>query len=390
MAEAGHDVLLVEKKRFPREKTCGDGLTPRSVKQLEDIGLADQLAGHHRFGGLRSIAFGRTLELEWPDVPGMPRHGYVVTRHDLDAMVAERAEKAGATVWQESEAVTPVMEAGLVRGAVVKRKAEGTTEEVRARYVVVADGSLSRFGRAIGTHRDRAYPQGMAIRGYFTSPRHDEPWIESHLDIRDANGNVLPGYGWIFPVGDGRVNVGIGLLSTFNQWKSVNTTRLMEAFVDWAPKSWDIRPGTACSVPVGGRLPMGLSVGPRVGPTWLVVGDAGGAINPFNGEGIAYAYETGRYAADALDVALRTRDGMALRTYEQRLTAEYDLYYRVARAFVRIIGRPELMRVLVSTGMRSRTLMEWVLRIMANLLRPDELGPAEAAYKAVATLARVA
>ncbi|HEX4979195.1 MAG TPA: geranylgeranyl reductase family protein [Acidimicrobiales bacterium] len=390
LAEAGHDVVLVEKKRFPREKTCGDGLTPRAVKQLEDIGLADALTRHHRFGGLRSMAFGKTLEMSWPSHPDFPDHGYVVTRHDLDAMVAERAEKAGAVVLQECEAVAPVSSAGLVRGAQVKRKAEGRTDEIRARYVVVADGANSRFGRALGTSRNRDFPLGMAIRGYFTSPRHDEPWIESHLDIRDKQGNVLPGYGWIFPVGDGRVNVGIGLLSTFNQWKAVNTTHLMEAFVDYAPASWEISPETSCGPPTGGRLPMSFSVGPRVGPTWLVTGDAAAAINPFNGEGIAYAYETGRIAAEVLDEALRTGDGLALQQYERRLDDTYGLYYKVARVFVKIIGRPEIMRALVSTGMHSRTLMEWVLRIMANLLRPDELGPAEAAYRAVATLARVA
>jgi flavin-dependent dehydrogenase len=121
-----------------------------------------------------------------------------------------------------------------------------------------------------------------------------------------------------------------------------------------------------------------------------VVGDAGGSINPFNGEGIAYAYETGRMAADAVHDALISGDGLALTRYEVRLQEEYALYYKVARAFVRIIGRPELMRALVGTGMRSRTLMEWVLRIMANLLRPDEMGAAEAAYKAVAAIAKLA
>jgi geranylgeranyl reductase family protein len=389
LAEAGHDVLLLEKKRYPREKTCGDGLTPRSVKQLEDMGLAEQLADHHRFEGLRSIAFGHTLELQWPEAGDMPRYGYVVTRKDLDHMVAERAVKAGATLWQEAEAVAPVVAGGLVRGASVKRKETGTVEDVSARFVVVADGANSRFGRALGTSRDRSYPLGMAIRGYFVSPRHDEPWIESHLDIRDKTGNVLPGYGWIFPVGDGRVNVGVGLLSTFNQWKAVNTTHLMEAFVAQTPESWEIRPDTSCGPPTGGRLPMGLSVGPHAGPTYLVTGDAGGAINPFNGEGIAYAYETGRIAADVLDRALVTGDGLVLQEYGARLQAEYGLYYKVARAFVKIIGHPELMKALVSTGMRSRTLMEWVLRIMANLLRPDELGPAEAAYRAVAAIARI-
>ena len=383
LAEAGHDVLVVEKKRYPRVKTCGDGLTPRAVKQLEDMGLAGTLAGHHRFTGLRSVAFGKTLELEWPETPGFPRHGYVITRHDLDQLVAERAEKSGATVWQATEAVAPVVEDGRVVGAALKRG--GETEEVRARQVIVADGALSRFGRALGTSRNRAYPVGMAIRGYFDSPRHDEPWIESHLDVRDAQGKVLPGYGWIFPLGDGRVNVGVGLLSTFRNWKDVNTSKLMDAFVHHAPASWGIRPETSCGPPTGGKLPMGLSVGPRSGPGWLVIGDAGGLINPFNGEGIAYAYETGRFAAEAL---LGAGDGAA--AYEARIAAEYGLYFKVARAFVKVIGRPTLMRALVDTGMRSRSIMEWVLRIMANLLRPDELGPAEAAYKALAAIARVA
>ena len=389
LATAGHDVVMVERKRYPREKTCGDGLTPRSVRQLEDMGLGEELAGAgHRFSGLRSHGFGRTLELTWPDHPSLPDYGYVITRKDLDALVAERATKAGATVWEGTEAVEPIDELGLIRGAVVNSKDEGRPVTVRARYTVVADGANSRFGRSLGTNRNRAYPLGMAIRGYWTSPRHDEPWIDSWLDIRDKAGNILPGYGWIFPVGDGRINVGVGLLSTFNQWKAVNTTHLLQEFAEFAPKSWDIRPETSCGPVTGGRLPMGMSVGPRSGPTWLVTGDAGGTINPFNGEGIAYAYESGRFAADAVSAALSSGDGMALQSYERRLQAEYGLYYKVARAFVRVIGRPELMRVLVTTGMRSRSLMEWALRIMANVLRPDELGPAEAAYKALAALTR--
>jgi len=390
LAEAGHEVLVVEKKRFPREKTCGDGLTPRSVRQLEDIGLGDELSQHHRFEGLRSIAFGKTLELKWPEHPDYPGYGYIVTRHDLDEMVAARAEKAGAAVWQETEALEPLLENGLVRGARVKGKESGKTIDVKARYVVIADGANSRFGRSLGTSRDRNYPLGMAIRGYFTSPRSKETMIESHLDLRDREGNVLPGYGWIFPVGDDRINVGVGLLSTFNQWKTVNTSHLMDAFVQTAPASWGISAETACGPPTGGKLPMAFSVEPNVGPTFLVIGDASGAINPFNGEGIAYAYETGRLAAKHLDEALVTNDGLALQRYRTELDATYGLYYKVARLFVKVIGRPEIMRALVGTGMHSRTLMDWVLRIMSNMLRPDELGPAEAAYKAVAAIVRVA
>src|ERR1700686_1902631 len=106
----------------------------------------------------------------------------------------------------------------------------------------------------------------MAIRGYFTSPFHDEPWIESHLDIRDRDGNHLPGYGGIFPVGDGTVNVGVGLLSTFAGWKHVNTTHLMEAFCETAPGRGGPSREPATGAPAGAPLPTGGSVQPRVGP----------------------------------------------------------------------------------------------------------------------------
>jgi flavin-dependent dehydrogenase len=230
----------------------------------------------------------------------------------------------------------------------------------------------------------------MALRGYYTSPGHDQTFIESHLDIRDSNGKVVPGYGWIFPLGDGRVNVGVGLLSTDQRWKGVNTSTLMEHFVAYAPKEWELSPSTCLGPPTGGKLPMGLAVGPRVGATTLVVGDAGGTINPFNGEGIAYGYETGRLAAASLGEALLGGGSEALDRYESRLEDAYGLYYRVARAFIRVISRPELMALCVGTGMHSESLMSWILRIMSNLLRPDETGPAEAAYRALAMIARLA
>ena len=390
LAEAGHDVVVVERKSFPRDKTCGDGLTPRAVRQLADMGLEDQVAAaSHRFGGLRAVAHGVTLELAWPDHPEFPAHGYVVRRRHLDQLVAEHAGKAGATLWTGTEALGPVLDRGLVAGAVVRRGKGAQPEEVRSRYVVVADGANSRFGRALGTSRNRRYPQGMAIRGYWRSPLHDDPWIESVLDVRDRDGASLPGYGWIFPLGDGTVNVGIGLLSTFRDWKKVNTSHLMAEFAATAPARWGISPDTLVGQPTGGRLPMAGSVGPKAGPTWLAVGDAAGSVNPFNGEGIDYAYETGRMAASVLDEALTSGDGLALQRYPELLQREFGLYFKVARGFAAVIGRPALMRELTRVGMHSRSLMEWVLRIMANLLRPDELGPAEAAYKAAAALARL-
>lgn len=388
LARAGHHVTCVERKTFPRDKTCGDGLTPRAVKQLTDMGLYDALTPYHRYTGLRAVAHGVTLELEWPRHPIYPDHGFVVRRRDLDQLVFAHATEAGAHGHQGTEAVAPIIRNGLVCGAVVKDKATGTTREISARYVVVADGANSRFGRALGTARNRQYPQGMAIRTYYESPLHDEPWIESALDVRDRSGNSLPGYGWIFPVGDGTINVGIGLLSTFRDWRSVNTSHLMTEWAATAPAYWGIDPDRPVAPPTGGRIPMAGSVNPKVGPTWAVVGDAAGSVNPFNGEGIDYAYETGRLVADLLDEALRSGDGMALQRYPHLLEEEYGLYFKVARLFAKLIGQPVLMRELTRVGIRSRSLMDWVLRIMANLLQPDEIGPAEAAYKAAAAIVK--
>jgi menaquinone-9 beta-reductase len=400
LARAGYDVCVLERKTFPRDKTCGDGLTPRAVHQLREMGLEEAIAtAHHRHDGLRAIGHGITLELEWPDHPTFPPYGYVVRRRDLDGMVAEHARAAGATLRTGVEAVRPLLRDGLVTGAVVADKGAGKagapgsarppTEEIQARYVVVADGSLSRFGRALGTARNKAYPQGMAIRGYFESPRSTDPWIESALDVHDRDGRSLPGYGWVFPLGDGTVNVGIGLLSTYKGYRDVNTSHLMREWAATAPEHWGLDPEAMLAPATGGRLPMAGSVDPKVGPNWVVIGDAAGSINPFNGEGIDYAYETARLAAGLLDESLTEGSAMPLQRYPALLDAEYGLYFKVARMFAQIVGHPTLVREMTRIGMHSRTLMEWVLRIMANLLREDELGPAEAAYRAVARIARL-
>ena len=212
----GHDVLVVEKKTFPREKTCGDGLTPRAVRQLHDMGLAERLTDFHRFDGLRALAHGITLELEWPEHPDLPSYGYVVRRRDLDQMVADNAVKAGATVWQGTEATAPILERGLVRGA-----SASTDEEVRGevrgrrrrRQLPLRSGP--RHGATIGRIR-RAWRSAATARARSTPTRGSS----RALDVKDRNGNTLPGYGWIFPVGDGTVNVGVGLLSTFRDFKA--------------------------------------------------------------------------------------------------------------------------------------------------------------------------
>lgn len=388
-ARLGLDTVVVEKARFPRDKVCGDGLTPRAVLQLQEMGLGDWLATHHPNDGLRTHAHGMTLELPWPDHSRFPARGYVVRRTELDEVVARHAVSVGARLFDATEATAALLSDGLVNGAVVVDKESGDRREIRAKYTVLAEGANARIGRALGATRDKSYPMGLAIRGYYPSPMHADRWIESALDVRDRNGNAMPGYGWIFPLGDGTVNVGIGLLSTFRDYRSANTNHMMDEWVRTAPARWGLDPDAALGPPKGGRLPMAGSVSPKVGPNWVSVGDAAGFINPFNGEGIDYAYETGRLAAELIAEAIGTGDGLALARYPNLLDDEYGLYFKVARLFITLMGNPALLRELTRVGMHSKTLMEWVLAIMANLLEPEEVGPAEAVYRTVSAMARV-
>jgi flavin-dependent dehydrogenase len=275
----------------------------------------------------------------------------------------------------------PIVDGGRLVGV------QAGEERLTPRAVIVADGSLSRFGRTLGTSRRRDYPIGMALRGYYSSPRSNDRFMESQLDIRDETGAQMPGYGWIFPLGDGEVNVGVGLLSTFARWKQTNTTRMMDTYVRTAPEYWHLEGPNA--KPMGGKLAMGLSVGPLVGPNWVVAGDAAGMINPWNGEGIAYAYETGRRAARHVHEAIAADDLSLLQRYPRELQNEYGLYYRMARIFVRAIGKPRVMWALTHAGLRSRPLMEWVLKVMANLLDESERGVGELAYATLERMVRL-
>lgn len=364
LATRGHSVLVCEKKSFPREKTCGDGLTPRAVKQLEAMGLADELGTWERVRGLRVHAAGRTLELPFPELDDFCNYGLVKPRKDLDQIVLDNAERAGAKVLYETQVKEPIFDGGVLRGVIAKRN--GEPEEIRAKWVVCAEGAATKFARALGRVRNLDYPMGFAIRQYFSSPLEHSGWFEAYLDVRSGP-DALPGYGWVFPVGDGTVNAGVGLLSTFGGWRDVNLHDLQSNFIANLPSDTGVSPETACSRPRAGRLFMGQSVWPPHGPGFILVGDAAGMINPCNGEGIAYGYETGRIGARHIDEALRDGSGPSLDGYTAELETTYGAYYRLGRRFVRMIGHPELMEKLVAMGMRSKRVMSFALTMMANL-----------------------
>jgi geranylgeranyl reductase family protein len=388
LARDGHSVLLVEKKEFPRDKTCGDGLTPRAIFQLQEMGFDFSAQEFHKITGLRSYAGDHLmLEMNWPDHTRFPNWGGIIRRRDLDRQVAGLAAGQGVTIREKTEA-RPVVVDG--RMDAVELETNGEVERVDPRVVVIADGSLNRFGRDLGTTRRKDYPMGLAARGYYSSPRSQDGFMESQLDIRDETGASMPGYGWIFPLGDGTVNVGVGLLSTFKRWKHVNTTKMMRDYVRVAPGYWELGEAARLSDPTGGKLTMSFAKGPLVGRNWVMVGDAAGAINPWNGEGISYAYETGRIASRYVGQALAADDLGLLHRYPDHLADEYGLYYKMARVFVKAIGNPAVMRTLAHTGLRNRPLMEWTLKVMSNLLDENDRNLGERAYDLLATAVKAA
>ncbi|MDQ4026682.1 MAG: geranylgeranyl reductase family protein [Actinomycetota bacterium] len=364
LATRGHSVLVCEKKDFPREKTCGDGLTPRAVRELERMGLGHELSAWERVKGLRVHAAGRTLELAFPQLEAWCDYGLVKPRKDLDRIVLNNAEAAGAKVLYSTQVKEPAYDRGVAVGFTAQR--DGEKEEIRAKYVVCAEGAATKFGRSLGRARNEAYPMGLAIRQYFRSPMEHSGWFEAYLDIRTGP-DAVPGYGWVFPVGDGTVNAGVGLLSTYGGWRSVNLHDLQRGFIEQLPAAWEVTSATVCSKPRAGRLFMGGSVWPPHGPGFVMVGDAAGMINPCNGEGIAYGYETGRMAAEHIDTALRNGSSLVLEAYTEELKETYGPYYRLGRKFVKLIGYPTIMDKFVSLGMRSKTVMNFALTLLANL-----------------------
>jgi menaquinone-9 beta-reductase len=392
LARHGLRVLLLEKTEFPREKVCGDGLTPRAVKQLikmgvvggseavpGPVGAAAAGAGWQVNKGLRVIGGGVRLELAWPELASFPNYGLVRTRLDFDDLLARRAVDAGASLKTGVTVTEPVFDdGGRVIGVNAEVGPDGAPATFHAPLVVAADGVSGRFPLALGLAKREDRPIGVAVRRYYRSPaKHDDDYLESWLELRSKEGgdNLLPGYGWIFGMGDGRVNVGLGVLNSSSAFGKTNYRRLLTDWLANTPPDWGMTDETNADGPIlGAALPMGFNRVPHYTRGVLLVGDSGGMVNPFNGEGIAYAMESGELAAEIAVQALARPAGAererALAHYPTELKARYGGYYRLGGIFVKLIGRPEIMRIATRHGMPHPTLMRFVLKLLANLTDP--------------------
>ncbi len=373
LAQAGLDVLLLEKTGFPREKVCGDGLTPRAVKSLVDLGIdTTEANGFIRNRGLRIIGGGMRLELPWPDLATYPDYGLVRPRLDFDELLARTAQKAGARLQEHTFVTGPLLdEADRVVGVTAKVGPDRTEVVYRAPLVIAADGNSARLALSMGIQRRDDRPMGVAVRRYFESPRHDDDMLESWLELRSEDGSLLPGYGWVFGVGDGTSNVGLGILNTTNAWQKTDYKDLLSRWTRTMPGEWQFDEEHATGPVRGGALPMGFNRQPHYSRGVLLVGDAGGAVNPFNGEGIAYAMESGLLAAEVAVQALARPAGSsrerALQAYPEQMKALYGGYYTLGRVFVHLIGNPQVMALATRHGLPRPLLMKFTLKLLANL-----------------------
>ena len=361
-ARAGLDVVLADAAVFPRDKTCGDGLTPRAIGELQRLGLEDWLRAHTVNQGLRAHGFGQTLMLPWPGGT-LPSWGSAVARTELDDHLRTTAIKAGAEAIDGARAVDVRREGDRVAAVVFRSGSE--TFEIACERVVVADGVRSPLGKVLGRvwHRDTVY--AVAGRSYVASEMSDDPWISSHLELRGEDGEILSGYGWIFPLGTGEVNIGVGSLATSKRPANVAVKPLMQHYAD--ERRDDFRLSGALRAPTSALLPMGGAVSQVAGPNWAVIGDAAACVNPLNGEGIDYGLEGGRLVADVL------AEGHDLeRIWPALLNEHYGEAFSIARRLAGLVTVPRVLPALGPAGMRSDWLMTLALRWMGNLVTDED------------------
>ncbi|AKN74685.1 drug:proton antiporter [Streptomyces sp. PBH53] len=390
LAQAGLDVLLLEKAHFPRDKICGDGLTPRAVKELLTMGVDVRGSGWVRSRGLRACGAGLRVEMDWPDITGYPGFGLVRTRQDFDHLLAARAQAAGARL-HEGTNVTDILldeRTGHARGVVARR--DGVEHRYGARLVVAADGASSRVAVRMGLQQRKDRTMGVAVRRYYATDRTSDDYLECWLDLPDpassGRRSMLYGYGWLFPVGNGMWNVGVGTVSVHRR-PDIDHRALLRDWTARLPEERQIDEDHATTAVRGHALPGGMSRTPQYTRGVLLAGDAAGLINPLSGEGIDYAMESGRFSAEVIVQALARSTASqcerALNAYPQLLKDAFGGYFTLGRLVVQALGNPHLMKFVTAHSLRRPAVARMMFKLWCNLIDPRSNDAADRVMSAV-------
>ncbi|MBS9534007.1 geranylgeranyl reductase family protein [Mycobacterium sp. M1] len=355
--QSGANVVVLDKAEFPRDKPCGDGLTARAVSYLQKMGLAEQVAEFHRVNRVTVFSPSR-WELSFPQRPGMPDHGHTVSRTVLDTQLLRHAAAAGAEVREGAEVSGPILDdRGRVTGVTLK-----SGEQVLADAVIAADGAYSPIKRALKL--DSAYNgySAIAIRAEMQANRPDSDSLDIYLKLA-FQGDQLPGYGWVFPMGGGRFNIGLGYVNSYKNWQAINATQFLGEFLATLPRDWELPPITELKqskMVRAWRLPMGFTAWPPWRPGVLFAGDSLGAGKPASGAGISKALESGLTAGECAVAALNNGGPDDFTNYAQRMEAAWGREYKRGRVFHKLLGYPRVadagVRLIDNAAFRDRML----------------------------------
>jgi geranylgeranyl reductase family protein len=402
LAKEGFSVIALEKARFPRDKVCGDGLTPRAVRELSLMGVpTPESEGWVRNKGLRIIGGGHRLEFPWIESASFPGYGLTLPRAEFDHVLAKHARATGADVHEgvAAEGLVHDERTGRAVGVTARQMDEkgrkvGDVVTYRAPLVIAADGVSSRIATSEGIERKTGRPMGVAVRTYFRVDRPRDDWMEGHLELwsgEAGKSKLLPGYGWIFTVGDGMVNVGLGTLSGRGKPLGLDHRAMLEEFVKNTAGEWGFTEDDRAGETLGAAIPMAFSRQPHYRDGLMLVGDSGGMVNPFNGEGIAYAMQAARRAAEAAvgaREATSDRDReRALAGYARRMKSDLGGYYTMGRVFAALIERPSVMRACTKYGLPRPTIMWITHKLLSDVYEPHG---GDWADRILAMMARVA
>jgi geranylgeranyl reductase family protein len=367
LAEAGHDVLMVDSASFPRDKTCGDGLTPMAVRTLDRLGLLQQIgdAGAQRISttqitsplGIKTWMPFANYQAEYP-------YAMVLQRLVLDDLLRRHAVACGATFVGNTHVTGMMLERDCITA--VEASTPGGSLVIRPQHVVIAVGASTGLMKRSGLLRHK--PRFIrAARAYYTHTATGQSLYDFYFDME-----LLPGYGWIFPVSERRANVGIGVLPLPFISPRRSTRTLLEEFVQRRSAS-GLLPDVVLDGPVKGYpLRIDFPAQRTAGRNWAIVGEAAGLVNPVTGEGIDLALESGLLAARILheNILGRRPDHLA---YQRELWERFGPMFNGLRALRDIMILPVFNDYALWLMRQHRFLTRTTMRVAQGLEPPQNV-----------------
>ena len=356
-------VALIDREKFPRDKTCGDGLGPGVIKVLDDLNLGDLLDGYTPIQSLAvSSPDGTRVSGPLPAISGRRPIGFVIPRQKFDALLMSTAVRLGASDFTGWILTTASYDAEIAKWRLTLTETlTGKTEVVRCRVLVGADGARSKVRRLLGERPNDDRYTGIGARIYVTS----ENQIGSALRL-DFVRSLLPAYGWVFPSGHHAANIGVGIDLAVYRRRRRHLNALVDEYGAEVNRQFTTRvdPSTYAAF----ILPYGTQM-PKLGhPTTgaALVGDAGSMINPLTGEGIFYGMFGGHLLGGEIAAALHGASaiGAALDRYERSFRESFFDHFLLNWRMKEKVSSERWCNIVIRACRRDRAILADLIDMM--------------------------